>query len=431
MTQQYTPVEWVDETENQVGTVINKARLDQMQTAHHFADGFREVDTVPTADPGVDYHMVVFCTADTTFYRWNGTQWVKDVDDSTLALLEAHEADHSNPHAVTKAQVGLGNVDNTSDMNKPVSSAMQTALDGKIEDVRADGQSVVENKIANIPPADEEVVGVAMTGFDGYIESPYWRHATSTIEYVGLYVPYEYSRELVTSENKDSLGIIPGTTPAFFLVSGTYPVKQTPPRWDEFYGYTEFDVVEAYMGFFVEYNGQMVKVVDENKDSLGIVPGTTKAYNRAGGLYAEITVDQMVGYNSENPVSSKAVMDALSDVVHSQRDIGTDTRPIKIGNGVATLVNFDLVSTEGDQIINGLKKFTDRMGVQAGNTFARMSAFYVSTSYMGFDQAVGKADDENNYGGLRVVFNHDDKTVSIEVIKVVNGNYTSSTIATL
>jgi hypothetical protein len=32
---------------------------------------------------------------------------------------------------VTKAHVGLGNVDNTSDANKPVSTAMQTALDGK------------------------------------------------------------------------------------------------------------------------------------------------------------------------------------------------------------------------------------------------------------------------------------------------------------
>lgn len=31
----------------------------------------------------------------------------------------------------TKAQVGLGNVDNTSDVNKPVSTATQTALDGK------------------------------------------------------------------------------------------------------------------------------------------------------------------------------------------------------------------------------------------------------------------------------------------------------------
>ena len=32
---------------------------------------------------------------------------------------------------VTKTHVGLGNVDNTSDANKPVSTATQTALDGK------------------------------------------------------------------------------------------------------------------------------------------------------------------------------------------------------------------------------------------------------------------------------------------------------------
>lgn len=45
----------------------------------------------------------------------------------------AHLADHNNPHAVTKAQVGLGNVNNTSDANKPVSTATQSALDGKLD----------------------------------------------------------------------------------------------------------------------------------------------------------------------------------------------------------------------------------------------------------------------------------------------------------
>lgn len=135
MSQEYTPVEWVDETATTQGTTINKERLDQMQSAHHYADGFEEVDTVPSADPLVDYHKVVYCTADATFYRWDGSQWTKDVDDTTKALLEAHEADHSNPHAVTKAQVGLGNVDNTSDADKPISTATQAALNlinGKI-----------------------------------------------------------------------------------------------------------------------------------------------------------------------------------------------------------------------------------------------------------------------------------------------------------
>lgn len=39
-----------------------------------------------------------------------------------------HLANKSNPHSVTKAQVGLGNADNTSDVNKPVSTAQATAI---------------------------------------------------------------------------------------------------------------------------------------------------------------------------------------------------------------------------------------------------------------------------------------------------------------
>ena len=45
--------------------------------------------------------------------------------------LTAHTGNTSNPHSVTKAQVGLGNVDNTSDANKPVSTAQQSALNAK------------------------------------------------------------------------------------------------------------------------------------------------------------------------------------------------------------------------------------------------------------------------------------------------------------
>jgi hypothetical protein len=43
--------------------------------------------------------------------------------------VNSHEVNISNPHAVTKTQVGLGNADNTADADKPVSTAQQTALD--------------------------------------------------------------------------------------------------------------------------------------------------------------------------------------------------------------------------------------------------------------------------------------------------------------
>lgn len=62
---------------------------------------------------------------------------------ATKTALDAHIEDVNNPHEVTKEQVGLGNVDNTSDLNKPISTAVQNALNTKqdiivdLEDIRS------------------------------------------------------------------------------------------------------------------------------------------------------------------------------------------------------------------------------------------------------------------------------------------------------
>lgn len=61
---------------------------------------------------------------------------VKVVDDN----LTAHVNDKQNPHGVTKGQLGLSNVDNTSDLEKPISLLTQEALDKK-----ADGGSIVSS----------------------------------------------------------------------------------------------------------------------------------------------------------------------------------------------------------------------------------------------------------------------------------------------
>lgn len=45
------------------------------------------------------------------------------------AALDSHINDYNNPHQVTKEQVGLDQVDNTSDLNKPISTLTQQALD--------------------------------------------------------------------------------------------------------------------------------------------------------------------------------------------------------------------------------------------------------------------------------------------------------------
>ena len=55
--------------------------------------------------------------------------------------VDLHIGNKSNPHGVTKAQVGLGNVNNTSDADKPVSTAQATA----IADAKAAGTNAQTN----------------------------------------------------------------------------------------------------------------------------------------------------------------------------------------------------------------------------------------------------------------------------------------------
>lgn len=97
------------------------------------------------AFPGTGESGKIYVALDTNkTYRWSGSAYVEI--SASLALGETSSTayrgdrgktayDHSqttgNPHSTTKADVGLSNVDNTSDTNKPVSTVQQTALDAK------------------------------------------------------------------------------------------------------------------------------------------------------------------------------------------------------------------------------------------------------------------------------------------------------------
>lgn len=74
--------------------------------------------------------------------------------ESTIQnALTAHIDNISNPHEVTKAQVGLANVDDTSDLNKPVSTAQAEAISTAVAAETSARESAIEqvsNKINDI-----------------------------------------------------------------------------------------------------------------------------------------------------------------------------------------------------------------------------------------------------------------------------------------
>ena len=56
---------------------------------------------------------------------------VSSEDTVARDTIDNHKLDKNNPHNVTAEQVGLGNVNNTADLDKPISTAVQTALNDK------------------------------------------------------------------------------------------------------------------------------------------------------------------------------------------------------------------------------------------------------------------------------------------------------------
>lgn len=93
---------------------------------------------------GVLYQLTKSNSVDSTTGKWRKLKLGSDVDLSgyaTTTSLNNHINNTKNPHSVTKAQVGLGNVDNTSDANKPISLATKEALGKKVDSVTGKGLS--------------------------------------------------------------------------------------------------------------------------------------------------------------------------------------------------------------------------------------------------------------------------------------------------
>lgn len=82
------------------------------------------------------------------------TDDILDVDDRLIA----HITDFDNPHRVTKHQVGLGNVDNTSDADKPISRATQREL-SRIQGLIKGGENAVSYESYEAMVNDFNVLG--------------------------------------------------------------------------------------------------------------------------------------------------------------------------------------------------------------------------------------------------------------------------------
>ena len=117
-----------------IGTWINNERANNSNGTlpsdyEEYSDGFYiipyERAIADKNGKDITEYLVAAAYADGafTFTRGNGSKTVLTIPDTVSNTVNSHIANKSNPHGVTKAQVGLGNVDNTADSAKSVKYA--------------------------------------------------------------------------------------------------------------------------------------------------------------------------------------------------------------------------------------------------------------------------------------------------------------------
>lgn len=97
----------------------------------------------------------------------NEKERAKNAENEITEALTSHIENCDNPHNVTKEQIGLGNNDNTSDMDKPVSTAQQKAID----DAYANSNKYTDQKIADLINGAPETLDTLKEVADAITES--------------------------------------------------------------------------------------------------------------------------------------------------------------------------------------------------------------------------------------------------------------------
>lgn len=210
--------------------------------------------------------------------------------------ITTHINDTNNPHNVTKEQVGLGKVDNTTDLEKPVSVATQAALDTKADktyvDAQLDTKAPIDSPVFKGNPQVENPP--APNDSSNRIPSTAWVNETiknSVNDGLGAHIkdfnnPHKVTAEQTGAYTKEQVDGLLDTKAD--LVDGKIPADQLPDNVKDFH-YDQMDTssinmeVSNWTGIAAtSYKISATLKIAENFDAVKLVD------NDVSGVYARL-----------------------------------------------------------------------------------------------------------------------------------------------
>lgn len=277
----------------------------------------------------------------------------------TISAAETQEVELVE---LTKADVGLGNVDNTSDANKPISTATQTALNGKQDAITGGASTITSSNLtasrALVSDASGKVAVSEVTSTElGYLDG-----VTSNIQ-----TQLDGKQNIITANGflkGDGSGNITADKPAFHVViseaqDNTITANKTPE-----------EIYAAYSA------GYAVYAQYENVDFTVSLP-LKELYPHIATFFGEVVATDDAIYfvavsgTSDGWNEKVAIVPLTDKVVPTTRTINSKPLSSDISLNAADV---NAVGLTGDQTIAGNKTFsgstTFNLGFTAsGSTF--------------------------------------------------------------
>jgi hypothetical protein len=308
----------------------------------------------------------------------------------------SHVSDTNNPHSVTKQQVGLGNVDNTSDLDKPVSTAVQTELDLKL-----DKSSIVSpDAITKIGTIDQTGSNITINALEFE-----WRinqvDYTNTLQYTTTIANATdgYNRiDLIVANTSNSFTKIEGIESIELAVKPDLPNDTLEVSFINVYGSTISQPATAKKGFITEssksfirmfYTGDVDKISIGEESWLKFEQGMTslksinipnknnfyfgKTYIIKNGTSGDITLFHLQGtggfrFNFPNGqdllLKPEESISVILRAINSQNNGG-----LLDYVGIATDINSKVDKVAGERLINALEitKLSNTSGTNTGD----------------------------------------------------------------
>lgn len=229
---------------------------------------------------------------------------ISDTGTDLTALetkVNNHIANKANPHGVTKSQVGLGNASNTSDADKPVSTAQATAIaDAKAAGTaaqtsinshagRKDNPHVVTRAQLGLATTDNVVFAktTAPTGFFKESSDERLKSNIRDLNYSLEQICQIPTKAFVMNEEEDEGTIAQGLERAGF----TKYVEESPQRKDSVSNPEEFETITIEGEEYV-----LVKQVKYHKMSTLAIEGVKLLYDEVKALRDELNELRKVLY---------------------------------------------------------------------------------------------------------------------------------------